>query len=206
MPHAFTSCPPNRSKAKLKNDMKTKIFLVLIAPVMVSAIIASQTFMCPLTPSGEPSDYLPFVGDWQIKGLGNRLFPEPIKLKVELINSNRMQVVMSQKTKQTTCFVSIANLQGKRFLNLEDQGKPFYDICRIQTTNSGNRIELMGINELLLEADITNSIIPGTVFEFDRGTKLIRITVTNSSRLDNYIITNRLEAFTNKFLFIDRGT
>lgn len=181
--------------------MKIKKILTLILLGVQSSIFADPAFTSSLPCSCTNSNYAPFLGEWKISTLGDEPLSEPVKIYNSQVSSNRMQATVTQGREQTTTIFCVASFQGNQFVNFMG-AHGFNNIFLIHSLNSGKRIELMTMSESQVEMDITNSIIAGQVFEHSRGLKHFQISA-GSGALTLYL-TNRIDAFTNKWLVLDK--
>lgn len=183
--------------------MKPKLLLpflgIFAAFVMLGAPVV---FVHPLPASGELTDYGPFIGLWRVESLDDSVLPEPIKVKTALVSSNQMRVTISHSGSQTEKYCFIANVQNERFVCLPDLNGSIHNIYKVAITNSGARLELTGIAPSQVESDILHSNITGTIEEYSRGLKHLRIT-NDSASLQSYIAT-RIGSFTNKWLTLEK--
>jgi hypothetical protein len=182
--------------------MKSRILLITFVMAVLLAIMAAPTYEHPLPASSTSSDYESYLGNWQLSAIDNRSLGVPINANVSHSTSNQIQIVMTYGAEGTTNYGSVANLQGQHFVSLQDN-RGIYNVFKLTLLNSGSKLELKSIDPSQLEMDITNGVVPGLITPHSRGLKHFRITAA-SETLNNYL-TNRIGAFTEEWVVLDRA-
>jgi hypothetical protein len=169
---------------------------------VTSAVIGAPVFFHSLAPSGEKSDYQPFIGKWRINKYGTNSFSEPVLVSVSSTASNSLRVEIRQGGSLTEVFCYVSKVQSERFVCLPDLNGSVYNIYKTTLTNPEGRLELAGIDPMQLETDILQSVVQGRITEHSRGLKHHEVT-SDGNALNNYI-GSHISAFTNTWLVMER--
>ena len=144
-----------------------------LLPVMLSAVLTLLLCSClpvsdnPLLQQHGLTSVTPYLGTWRVQSVRGTVLTVNCDAQVISGATEVHRITITDPTSSGDAQLRLATLNSVVYGSVKYPHSPFWTIVRPQLSGGGNTLELRGLNQDLVAADVANSVISGENYPHD---------------------------------------